>query len=198
MATISFRRVNDEGYDLGLHASSEEGVVEAGVSVKCTPRGQSVGIFLEAPRLKRLCVALALDENGRPLLASVADPEGAPAGDLSAALAQLGAELAEERQRAAQLAHRLAQAELASVEEALPGARERAAALAAELALERTRAEQLQAEKETLAATLEAYDSERNSLYGQLSELQAQLDALAPPPEQGPAPPLGADDPEGS
>ncbi len=175
-ADLAIGQVSEQGYDLGLHGSAELGTVHVGVSVEGHEGAiQSVGLFVDAPRIGKLLVALALQPEGAPQLTSVArlDANGVAAARGSVAqgpalqLAKLGAELALERRRTADAELALAKVQAMGFERSLP----QAAQTIAEL-------ETVKAKVEELEDSLAELSSELQRSGAQLVEAGARASSL--------------------
>src|SRR5205823_7122118 len=122
----------------------------------------------------------SLDAQGNARVASVTRKDGKARGtpiadgDLSSRLAQLEADLARERQRAASFEHALANAKALALEEAMPELAQNIAAL------ERARAEaaHLKTELESRATELEALQREAAAAKKLLSETEGDREEL--------------------
>ena len=105
-ADIACRRTQGAGYDVGVDAEAEVGRLSLGIYLdEADDQTKAVGLYVNAPRIGSLLVSLSLDKDGHAEVASVTRTDGAArvvSSPTAAALARLEAELATERERAAE------------------------------------------------------------------------------------------------
>jgi chromosome segregation ATPase len=198
-AGVTSRR-SGSGYDVGLRGQDALGTFEVGLAVDGIPgAGESLGLYVQAPRVGRLRVALSVTPEGVTRLAALdrRDDDGTPlptAGmvavdegrtlRLQAQVKRYETALAEVEAERAQLARRAAALELERDEvlqraSALEAERDevsqRAAALVAERDEVSERASSSTAERDEVTARAAALAAEREQLAERAAELQSQL-----------------------
>ncbi len=80
-AAVKSRRAGVGGYDVGLHAQDELGTFDVGLAIEGVPgAGESLGFFVQAPRVGSLRVAFAVTAEGVTRLAALErrDEDGVP------------------------------------------------------------------------------------------------------------------------
>lgn len=193
---------SSERYEAGAHADAAPGAVDWGLIVDGTEgRSRDVGLFLSAPHVGQLYIAVGLAPDGTPTIASVRQStSSAVVEDDKAELARLSAALADAAERAANAEAALALARVQSLDSAVPQVAQslralqtqlqetqaaladaRARLAAAEQSAEQAKHQTVQqrAERERAMSDASRNSQELASARSEVESLRAERDALS-------------------
>ncbi|MFT3843105.1 MAG: hypothetical protein QM723_39315 [Myxococcaceae bacterium] len=173
-ADLSAKRAGD-GYDVGVHAQDELGTFDLGICVDGAPgAGESLGLFVNAPRIGKMKLAFAVDADGKTRLAALERRNDA--GKSMPVAAVLAIDETRLLKTQAELAR--AKDELEQKQSSLEEARDRAAALKEDLgaALEKVEAQKALLEEHTRTSGLATSELEARLALERNEKLEALSD----------------------